>query len=631
MAMSDKIRFFTPVSYAEVGRKTFKERLIDKVEDYFFLGGRKAYVIDRQKFDGKIFVDVRKEHVPAIRIALKVASYILLGLPMLIVKLAIRLTHSFQSVQPKELIQQVERIRDSNVPNEKLGLVERKKQLLATAYTICIRQLERKEMRETPKKETAFAIGEILTKFAILNYGDKTLSDDFEVSKQILFGALNAQLYAAGVLDKSFDFTLPEARNLRNLPGTILDAKPFKSMEAAFVALDTDAVYQRIVDSKLSAHQRIIISQTLRYINGAQRHIVDRRKENAIPNAQENEFFKKLLYLAEKVVLIDADKEDAKKDKDILRELWELRYNDFPYLFDKVTKEADKLQKNWDWLYEAAKLMPENYLRDVGRVANKSAKTVDAYKNALQLLKTALLPYLDEDTYANLENILERNKHDAAKIASVATKLMQLDPKGCSLNIAWFAIVPNNLAYAMIRDNPHALEATKGLLFLSKEIVDRHEQHGIVHQTFDAVKHNFYLFHLLISVQTMQRTLQEELQKVKLAGGAVNLTEIVMDRLRVSISHLKKCLRTTLKPLEWMKVLSGRYDEELAALKKLQVEADKRLNQLKLLGNALNKDPKEAQQELREEAGKVEELVKRGFDTAQALFIKATPQKEPNN
>lgn len=624
MAMSD-IRIFTPVSYEEVGRKTAKERLIDVVDSYFFLGGRKAYVIDKQRFDGKIFVDVRKEHVPAIRIALKVASYILFALPMLIVKLAIRLTHHFQSVEPKALIEQADRIRDSNIPEEQLRLTERKKQLLATAYTICIRQLERKEMRESPKKETAFAIGEILTKFAILNYNDKTLTDSFEVSRQILLGALNAQLYAAGLLDASFDFTASGVKNLRNLSGTILESKPFKSMEAEFVKFDTEAIYRRIVDSKLTVHQRIVLSQTLRYINGAQRHIVD-SKENRSPNAHETELFKKLLYLAEKIIQIDADQDDAKKDKDVLRELWELRYSDFPYFLEKVTKEADKLKKNWDWLYDAAKLMPEHYLRDVARIANKSAKTVEAYKTALQLLKTALLPYLDEDTYMNLENILDRNKHDAAKIASVVTKLMRIDPECCSLNIAWFAIVPSNLAYAMIRDNPHALEVTKGLLYLSKEILDRHERRRIEHHTFDAIKHNFYLVHLLSSAETMQRTLQEELQKVKQAGSEI-------DRLRVSLAHLRKCLRTIAKPLQWMQALSegNKYSEELAALKKMQDDAEKRLDQLKMLGNALKKEPKEAQQELRGEAVKIEALVKWGSDYAQALFDKVAPQKEPKS
>ncbi|MCE5316010.1 MAG: DUF648 domain-containing protein [Parachlamydia sp.] len=623
--MSTKIGFFTPVSFSGVGPKNSRQRLFEAVDTYFYLGKRKAYVIDKQAFDGKILVDERKEQIPTTRVAMKVASYVLLfpfAIAVLAIKLAIRLAHSYNVVKPEELLAKIERMRESNVPEQKLALKERKKHLLATAYMICVRNIEHKEMYETPKREQAFILGEILTQFATLTYADEKIPNSFEVSKQILFGALSAQLKAAGVIEKCFNFTLPATKNLRKLPGSILDTRPFKSMENTFIGLDQDALYQKIVDSKLTEHQRIVLCQTLRYINGAQRHIVDKK---GAPNASDCDFFTKLLNLAEKVVLIDAAQEDAKKSKAVLNELWELRYNDFPYFYNKVTNEPVNLQRNWDWLYDTARLMPENYLRNISRIANKSARTVDEYKNALKLLKTALLHYLDDDTNAKLENILERNKHDRALIRSVAAKLVKLDPKACSLNIAWFAIVPNNLADAMMRANPRDLQATKGLLYLAKEIVDLHEQQKVEHYNFSSIKHNYYLLHLLNAADTMKTIAEQELPKVERVVREANLADIDMERLSVSVIHLKKCLNSISKSFDWMSDVK-KYQENIKARDKLQKDLDQKLDRLRRMCEAIRKNP-DSQQEAREEARETEDLVKRSRTFARDLFNKADPQQ----
>lgn len=626
--MSTRIGFFTPVSYAGVGPKTNRQRLFEAVDTYFYLGKRKAYVIDKQAFDGKTLVDERKEQIPTARVAMKIASYVLLfpfALGVLAAKVAIRLAHSYHVVKPEELLAQAEKLRESNVPEEKQALKERKKQLLATAYMICVRNIERKEMRDTPKREQALILGEILTQYAILTYGDEKIPNSFEVSKQMLLGSLNAQLYAAGVIEKCFDCATPATKNLRKLPGLILDAKPYKSMEETFCGLDQDAMYQKIVDSKLTEHQRIVLCQTLRYINGTQRHLVEKR---GAANAHDNDMFRKLLNLAEKVILIDADQDDARKSKNVIRELWELRYNDFPYFYEKVTNEPLRLQRNWDWLYETARLMPENYLRNISRIANKSARTADEYQNALRLLKTSLLHYLDDDTNAKLENILERNKHDRALIRSVAKKLVKLDPEACTLNIAWFAIVPSNLAYAKLRANQRDLESVKGLLYLAKEIVDLYELQKVAHHNFGSIKHNFYLLHLLNGADTMKTVSEQELPKVERVVREATLTDIEIERLSVSVIHIRKCLNTIAKTFDWMPNVK-KYQDNIKALEKLQKDAEQRLDKLRKQCESLRKN-REGQQEARDEAKETEELVKRSLSFARSLFDKSDPQKEPN-
>lgn len=628
--MSTRIGFFTPISYSGVGPKTHRQRLFEAVDSYFYLGKRKAYVIDKQAFDGNILVDERKEQVPAARLAMKVASYVLLfplALGMLGLKLAIRLAHSYHVVKPEELLAQIDRLRESNVPEQKQALKERKKQLLTTAYMICVRNIERREMPETPKREQAFVLGEILAQYAILTYGDSKIPNSFEVSKQILLGGLNAQLYGAGVIEKCFDCTAPATKNLRKLPGSILDSRPYKSMENTFVGLNQDEIYQKIVESKLTDHQRIVLCQTLRYINGSQRHLAEMR---GAPKAQDNDLFKKLLELAEKVLLINADQEDSKKGKAVLKELWELRYNDFPYFYDKVMQEPQRAQRNWEWLFDAARLMPENYLRNISRIANKSARTVEEYQNALKLLKTALLHHLDDQTNAKLENILERNKHDRGLIRSVAAKLVTLDPAACTLNIAWFAIVPSNLAHAMLRANPRDLESVKGPLYLAKEIVDLYELQKVEYDTFGSIKQNYYLVHLLNAVQTMKSVAEQELPKVERVVREANLADIDIERLSISVIHIRKCLDRIAKTFDWM-LQAKKYQDNIKELEKLQKDADLRLERLRRQAEAFRKNPNDLQQEGREEARGIEDLLRKSLAMALALFGRANPQNEPLN
>lgn len=628
--MSERVGFFTPVSYADVGPRTWKQKMIQGVDSYFdlggfcYLGGRKAYVIDTKPIDGKIMVQLRDEKQKTLMVALKVVSFVILAVPLLIVKLIIRMTHSYQVMTPRDLLEKVENMQSSNYPTEKAAIVERKKHLLATAYSMCIREIEKGDHKSRPKVESAFSAGEILVRFARLNYGDRKLDPagkdqihSFVIARHILLGALNAQLYAAGVIDKSFDFTLTSARNLRDMPKTIKNTKPFDAMEATFRGLDTDAVYQKLKDAKLNSQQRISLCATLRYLNGVKRHTLWHEKRD--PTNEEIDFCKKLLLLAEKVIQVDAE-----KDLKVLDEHWELRYNDFPYYYETMTKEPAKVQSNWDWLYDTAKKMPETYLRNICRCANKQAKTVDQHRSALQLAIKGVTATgtLDNDVAVNLEDILEHNKYNQVLIEKVAKQLVELDPKGISLNIAWFALVPNNLAAAMLRDNPHDLESVKGLLCLSREIVKVYEKAGIDHHNFNAIKHNYSLLGLLSSTALVKKTMEEETKKVAEVNKSATLKHEDLLRLDYATNHIKRKLNDLQSALKEMQEHSAGVDyaAQMAEVKKMQQDA----NSLYL---ALEKVSEQTQKEARAELVKVEALIKRCLDFANDLFKKATPKK----
>jgi hypothetical protein len=95
----NKISFFTPVYY-EDKPKSIKEFFLEKVDAYFYLGGRKARVISGLKEDSQEVELVRSS--PSIfTTSLKVASYITIIIPliMLVAKAILRSGHDFHVVK----------------------------------------------------------------------------------------------------------------------------------------------------------------------------------------------------------------------------------------------------------------------------------------------------------------------------------------------------------------------------------------------------------------------------------------------------------------------------------------------------------------------------------------------------
>lgn len=105
------INFFTPVDYCThtLGEKS----LLEKVDDYFYLGGKRAYVTGMMSKDGQEKV-ILLESKPSSATTAKIASYctIIIPLIMLVAKLVLRRKHTYKVV---DLDQKINKGLSSNL------------------------------------------------------------------------------------------------------------------------------------------------------------------------------------------------------------------------------------------------------------------------------------------------------------------------------------------------------------------------------------------------------------------------------------------------------------------------------------------------------------------------------------
>jgi hypothetical protein len=99
--------FFTPIQFANQ-HKTFSQRLVETVDSYFYLGGRKAYVIPghaQGRSEGIIFEDDTALFVTT---TLKVISYLTLVIPavMLIAKALLRSSYNFHLLDVQQKLEE---------------------------------------------------------------------------------------------------------------------------------------------------------------------------------------------------------------------------------------------------------------------------------------------------------------------------------------------------------------------------------------------------------------------------------------------------------------------------------------------------------------------------------------------
>ncbi|MBS4168176.1 DUF648 domain-containing protein [Parachlamydia sp. AcF125] len=102
-----KLSFFTPVAYKTVPQ-SIELKLLEKVDNYFYLGGKKAYVIQGSaKTEQKEVVLCESTSSLLTRIG-KVLSYFTLVVPlaMLIVKSTLRSKHSFNLIDAKQKLEE---------------------------------------------------------------------------------------------------------------------------------------------------------------------------------------------------------------------------------------------------------------------------------------------------------------------------------------------------------------------------------------------------------------------------------------------------------------------------------------------------------------------------------------------
>ncbi len=101
-----KLDFFTPISFANQ-LKSYTQSLLETADNYFYLGGKKAYVIPGDRTLTSHGVVVLTESQRLLTTALKAASYVTLVLPaiMMGIKFILRSTHSFHVMNVRQKIE----------------------------------------------------------------------------------------------------------------------------------------------------------------------------------------------------------------------------------------------------------------------------------------------------------------------------------------------------------------------------------------------------------------------------------------------------------------------------------------------------------------------------------------------
>lgn len=101
--MGNQISFFTPVSFGSQSGP-----LSEKIDNYFYLGGKKAYVIPGHVEQGSEDVILTPGQSSFLTTALKIVSYFTLIIPalMLIAKAALRYSHSFYIIDVQAKVEE---------------------------------------------------------------------------------------------------------------------------------------------------------------------------------------------------------------------------------------------------------------------------------------------------------------------------------------------------------------------------------------------------------------------------------------------------------------------------------------------------------------------------------------------
>jgi len=103
-----------PISFAN--QKGIKHKIFDFVEDYFYLGGKKAVVIKKNELNGNYICEIKGDSKDKLKInmltALKISSYLTAVIPfiMYVTRFAIRKTLKFQIMKSPKMFQKKSRV-----------------------------------------------------------------------------------------------------------------------------------------------------------------------------------------------------------------------------------------------------------------------------------------------------------------------------------------------------------------------------------------------------------------------------------------------------------------------------------------------------------------------------------------
>lgn len=115
------LNFFTAVTY-QTPPKSIAAYLLQKVDDYFYLGGKKAYVIQGRTKTGQEKVILSEATSSLLAKVAKVLSFFTLVIPMILLmaKAALRSQHSFKLIDPKKKLE-----KGMNVSEDTIAKIKR--------------------------------------------------------------------------------------------------------------------------------------------------------------------------------------------------------------------------------------------------------------------------------------------------------------------------------------------------------------------------------------------------------------------------------------------------------------------------------------------------------------------------
>jgi len=116
--MPSNIGFFTAVEYGPEA-KDYTQSILEKVDNYFYLGGKKACIVQEKTKNGqeKALLSDTTSSLSLVASFVKVLSYFTVVIPlgMLLAKTILRSTHTFRVIDPKKILEKGVNISEDTI------------------------------------------------------------------------------------------------------------------------------------------------------------------------------------------------------------------------------------------------------------------------------------------------------------------------------------------------------------------------------------------------------------------------------------------------------------------------------------------------------------------------------------
>lgn len=411
----------------------------------------------------------------------------------------------------------------SSAPEDIAANNNKRKEALAGVMKDLYICLKNDRSSETEKRQAMTLAGDALRQYGQMLYVDGSFTNNVELTRQILYAGLNAQLFGIGEMNdchcvlEHFDQLVGDHWH-KETPHNLGETRPFEFMSQILLDKNfSEATINKAIENFDESHQFFVLSYTLRWLNGCCRRL-DNKEENVQDRMTR---FGNLITTAKGLLEIKPDRESN-------QEKWELEYNDLPgyYEFmmenDPVTENRSiweaRLFSNYEQLEAIA--LSQNDLEKQARVINKRACGYD------------------DNTQAELQEA------DFRKVVDIRKKL------GEDQNQGLYALALSNLSWRLLTSQTQNYEELEDFISEAEKLVEDRESAGIKDNNHINIDRNF--------VRSMLYTGMKAFESKDIEKAKVNLAKIeqVFKRrpegaenfLREETKMLLSLFRTLLSP-----------------------------------------------------------------------------------